>query len=111
MLQHENEGFASAITVAELSVGGYRTGRKEALEKTLELLSIVNIVDLNKEIAIKGGEIYSALTKLGEEIELNDCLIVATAIHLGIYEIVTRDIKHFSRIRDIKPIAPEELGF
>ena len=31
------------ITVAELSVGAYKSPRKDALEKTLKLLSIVNV--------------------------------------------------------------------
>ena len=35
------------ITVAELCVGAYRSPRKDALEKTLKLLSIVNVVDLS----------------------------------------------------------------
>ena len=47
-----NKGFTSVITVAELSVGAYRSPRKDALEKTLKLLSIVNVVDLSREIAV-----------------------------------------------------------
>ena len=42
-----NKGFTSVITVVELSVGAYRSPRKDALEKTLKLLSIVNVVDLS----------------------------------------------------------------
>ena len=94
-----NKGFTSVITVAELSVGAYRSPRKDALEKTLKLLSIVNVVDLSREIAIEGGRIYAELMKKGEEIELNDCLIAATSLSLGIHEIVTRNIDHFNRIR------------
>jgi len=64
------------ITVAELSVGAYKSPRKDALEKTLKLLSIVNVVDLSRETAV-GGRIYAELMKKGEGIELNDCLIAA----------------------------------
>ena len=83
------------ITVAELSVGAYRSPRKDALEKTLKLLSIVNVVDLNRETAVEGGRIFAELMKKGEEIELNDCLIAATSLSLGIHEIVTRDTGYF----------------
>ena len=83
------------ITVAELSVGAYKSPRKDALEKTLKLLSVVNIVDLSMEIAVEGGRIFAELMKKGEEIELNDCLIAATSLSLGIQEIVTRNIDHF----------------
>ena len=92
--ESSNKGFTSVITVAELSVGAYRSPRKDALEKTLKLLSIVNVVDLSRETAVEGGRIYAELMKKGEEIELNDCLIAATSLLLGIHEIVTRNIEH-----------------
>lgn len=110
-LQRENVGFASVITVAELSVGAYKSSRVDALEKTLKLLSLVGIVDLNREIAIEGGRIYAELSKRGEEIELNDCLIAASSLSLGISEVVTRDVEHFNRIKGIRAVTPEKLGF
>lgn len=109
--ESSNKGFTSVITVAELSVGAYRSPRKDALEKTLKLLSIVNVVDLNRETAVEGGRIFAELMKKGEEIELNDCLIAATSLSLGIHEIVTRDINHFNRIENIRAVTPEDLGF
>ena len=110
-LQEGNEGFTSAITVAELSAGAFRSPRRDALEKTLKLLSVAHVIDLTRETAIAGGRIYAKLSKEGVEIELNDCLIAASAISLGIHEIVTRDIDHFNRIENIKAITPEGLNF
>ena len=80
----DNIGFTSAITVAELSVGAHLSKRKDALDKTLELISLVEVIDINKDVAIEGGKIYSGLVKKGETIELNDCLISATSIHPNI---------------------------
>jgi len=109
--ESSNKGFTSVITVAELSVGAYRSPRKDALEKTLKLLSIVNVVDLSRETAVEGGRIYAELMKKGEEIELNDCLIAATSLSLRIHEIVTRDTDHFNRIENIRAVTPEDLDF
>jgi tRNA(fMet)-specific endonuclease VapC len=39
-LGNEHTGFISSITVAELSVGAHLAQRKNALEKTLQLLEI-----------------------------------------------------------------------
>jgi len=108
--ESSNKGFASVITVAELSVGAYRSPRKDALEKTLKLLSIVNVVDLSRE-TVEGGRIYAELMKKGEGIELNDCLIAATSLSLGIHDIGTRDTGHFNRIENIRAVTPEDLGF
>ena len=103
-LQEGDEGFTSAITVAELSVGAYRSPRRDALEKTLKLLSIVTVADLSREIAVEGGRIYAELMKRGEEIELNDCLIAATSLSLRIHEIVTMDLDHFNRIENYRSL-------
>ncbi|HUW67209.1 MAG TPA: type II toxin-antitoxin system VapC family toxin [Candidatus Nanoarchaeia archaeon] len=107
----DNIGFTSAITVAELSVGAHLSQRSDALEKTLELLSIVEIIDIDKDVAVEGGKIYSKLVKKGKSIELNDCLISATSISQGINKIVTRNVSHFERIEEIEVLTPEDLGF
>lgn len=106
-----NEGFTSTITVAELSVGAHLSSKQDAIEKTLRLLSLVSVITLNEEIAFRGGKIYSELIRRGSEIELNDCLIGATCLFVGINEIVTRNIDHFERIGEIRAVTPENLGF
>jgi tRNA(fMet)-specific endonuclease VapC len=110
-LQDVNTGFISTITVAELSVGAYLSQKKDALKKTLDLLTPVTLINIDRDVALEGARIYSSLIKNGEEIELNDCLIAASASSVGIHEIVTRNIKHFKRIKGINPTTPEELGF
>jgi tRNA(fMet)-specific endonuclease VapC len=107
----EHTGFTSSITVAELSVGAHPSQRSDALEMTLDLLSIVEVISVDEDVAIKGGEIYSHLAKNGEAIELNDCLIAATSLYVGINEIVTRNIKHFERIKAVEALTPEDIGF
>lgn len=104
----EYSGYTSSITVAELSVGAYLSRSQNALEKTLELLNVVEVIDLDSRIAIDAGKIYADLIQSGKRIELNDCLIAATALSLGINRIVTRNKKHFLRIEEIEAIAPEE---
>lgn len=81
------------------------------IEKTLELLSLVSVINLDDKIAFRGGEIYSELVRRGLEIELNDCLIAATCLSAGIAEIVTRNVNHFDRIGGVDAIIPENLGF
>lgn len=110
-LEEGNLGYTSTITIAELSVGAHLSPKKDALEKTLDLLTSVSIVDINSGIAIEGGRIYSSLVRDGDEIELNDCLIAASAKYVRITDIVTKNTKHFNRIKGINALMPEELGF
>jgi len=67
---------------------------------TLDLLSIVKVISVDKDVAVKGGEIYSSLAINGEAIELNDCLIAATSLSVGINEIVIEIVgkAYFSNI-------------
>jgi tRNA(fMet)-specific endonuclease VapC len=105
---NEYSGYTSSITVAELSVGAHLSRSQDALEKTLELLNVVEVIDLNSSIAMEAGKIYADLIQNGKRIELNDCLIAATALSLDINKIVTRNKKHFLRIEDIEAVTPEE---
>ncbi|CAD6492477.1 MAG: tRNA(fMet)-specific endonuclease VapC [Candidatus Argoarchaeum ethanivorans] len=107
----DNDGFTSSITVAELSVGAHLSSRSDSIEKTMELLSLISVINLNYKIAFHGGKIYSELIRRGLEIELNDCLIAATGLSVGIAEIVTRNIDHFERIDGIHAATPEYIGF
>ncbi|MCX9014738.1 MAG: type II toxin-antitoxin system VapC family toxin [Candidatus Methanoperedens sp.] len=110
-MEEGNLGYTSTITLAELSVGAHLSPKKDAMEKTLDLITSVSSVDISSEIAIEGGRIYSSLVRDGDEIELNDCLIAASAKYVGITDIVTRNKKHFNRIQGINALTPEELGF
>lgn len=108
-LEDSNTGHISSITVAELFAGVYLSKRKNAAEKTEELLSFVEIIDLTSEIAHEGGKIYAHLSRLGRKIEFNDCLIAATALHAGYQTIVTRNGNHFARIDGLTAIIPEDI--
>lgn len=110
-LEGTDNGFTSSIVVAELSVGAYLSKKTDALEKTLGIISTTSIINLDKEIAILGGKIYSNLVREGKEIELNDCLIAATALSYGIKKVVTRNINHFNKIKELKAVTPEDMDF
>ncbi len=58
-LEGTDNGFTSSIVVAELSVGAYLSQKKDALDKTLKIISTTSVIDLDKEIALLGGQIYS----------------------------------------------------
>ncbi|MBF4475962.1 type II toxin-antitoxin system VapC family toxin [Methanobacterium formicicum] len=110
-IEKENKGFSSVITTAELSVGAYRSNREDSIRRTLDLLSIVDLVDVNEVIALEIGKIFADLMDKGKIIELNDSIIAASSLSLGIKRIITRNIEHFHRIKGVEAIEPEELGF
>lgn len=109
--EEKNTGIISVITIAELSAGAALSQRNDAMKKTEELLAYVRIVELDESVAMVGGKIFAKLSTAGRKIEFNDCLIAATALSLGMSEIVTRNCDHFNRIDGCSAIIPENLSF
>lgn len=64
----KNSGIISAITVAELSAGAALSARKDAMNKTEELLAYVRIIELDETIAMAGGKIYAKLSDAGRKL-------------------------------------------
>ena len=86
--------YCSAITIAEIHAGM----RESERGKTTDLIDSLNIVDVTREIAEKAGA-YRRHEKR-QSIELDDCLIAATAFIKGAF-LATRNVKHYS-MDDIK---------
>ena len=78
---------SSAITVAEIRAGM----RPDEQQATMTLLDALEILPVNKEIALLGGALKDAAK---QRIKLDDCLIAATAIRHGL-SLVTRNVRHY----------------
>ena len=116
-IEKENKGFSSVITTAELSVGAYRSNREDSIRRTLDLLSIVDLVDVNEVIALESGKIFADLMDKGKIIatgtneELKGMINSGEKLTVELLRIITRNIEHFHRIKGVEAIEPEELGF
>ena len=61
----------------------------------------ITVLHLDDNSIIKSAEICAELIKKGEIIEDCDCLTAGIALSSGIKTIVTRNEKHFKRIKGI----------
>ena len=80
----------STITVAELYVGARNNKEIEALDL---LTNSFTITDVDKLIAIKGGE-YKRFYGRSHGVGLADAIIAACADNIGAY-LVTLNVKHY----------------
>jgi predicted nucleic acid-binding protein len=86
--------LCSSITVAEI-FAGIRPGEEE---KTRELIDNIEVLDVTREIAEKAGQYRQTIRS--QSLELDDCLIAATAfIHRTV--LATANAKHYP-MRDIE---------
>lgn len=92
--------YCSPITVAEIYAGM----KEQEKEKTTELLDSLNIFDITREIAEKAGNYKRDEKK--QSLELDDCLIAATAFINGAV-LATGNGKHYP-MQDIKKIIIKE---
>lgn len=87
----------TSINVFEI----YRSlNKKDKLDEIEKIFESIIVLNLDKKSAKLAGEISQELAKSGMEIDPEDCMIGAITI-LANETLVTRNIKHFSRIKKI----------
>jgi len=94
LLLEESTICCSAITVAEIAAG-IRSGEEE---QTKVLLDRIEVLDITRDVGEKAG--YYKRSIKGHRLELDDCLVAATAfVHRAV--LATGNGKHYP-MRDIK---------
>lgn len=99
-----NDLCISVITVSEIEYGIQKikgTKQGELISKTSNLLiSSIEELDVDHEIAIEAGKIRSELSKIGKPIGAYDLLIAATAKHYELV-VVTSNVTEFGRVENL----------
>lgn len=99
----------TSITVYEINIGLERTKRKispkrynELYKSWTEFISSMEIFSLGFKEAEKAAEIYDILESNGVRIDDNDILIIGIMLSNGINKILTKNVKHFEKIKGIE---------
>lgn len=85
--------WISAISVAELHAGVREGAEREALA---QLLSTLEVIDLNTGIATRGGLLRRDYGR-SHGVGLNDALIGATALEMQL-QLLTLNVKHYPEL-------------
>jgi predicted nucleic acid-binding protein len=91
--------FTSAVVVAELYKGAFRSERAKFHLENIEkhVLPSVTVLPFDVAVARVYGEIEAGLRKGGRPLADADLQIAATAIRHGL-ELVTGNVRHFERV-------------
>ncbi|MBT4539324.1 type II toxin-antitoxin system VapC family toxin [Candidatus Woesearchaeota archaeon] len=95
--------FTTQINMYEIIRGFYL--RKISSNKFLQIMELfesIRVLPLNDQGILKSAEISAKLIENGKIIDDADCLTAGIALSHNIKTIVTKNKKHFSRIKDIK---------
>jgi len=111
VLKQEDLIHITSITVYEVNIGLERTKRKISKKRYNELYKIwtefisgMEIFPMGYKEAELAAEIYDNLETQGQRIDDNDILIAGIMLANGIKKIITNNISHFERIKNIEII-------
>ena len=105
MKKNTEEVFTTEINAFEVFIGIYTKENYEK-EETIAVgfFNSINVASINGW-GIKSAKILATLIKDGNLIEENDCFIASIMLVNGCEKIITRNKKHFERIKGIKIIS------
>jgi tRNA(fMet)-specific endonuclease VapC len=97
------EQFTSAVVIGELYKGAFRSPNRQRHLENIEALVLPSVTVLAYDVAAARifGEIQASLSVRGRILADADLQIAATAI-LHELEIVTGNLRHFSRIQGVQ---------
>lgn len=94
--------LTTQINLYEVMVGMFlQNVASSTFLQVQELFENIRVLPLDDSGIIKSAEICASLIKRGEIIDDADCLTAGIALSKGITTIVTKNRKHFQRIRGI----------
>jgi len=95
--------FTSCICIMELRFGSALRKDFEGFWQkiTKEIISRINILPIDKKVALAAGDIFADLRKTGQIIGLEDVLISASAL-VNQQTMVTGNTRHLSRIAGLQ---------
>ena len=103
-LDKESNVFCAEVSVYEMILGIYAVkgiDHDKKLQKLETMFSKFNLLPLDHTSAIKAGEIAGTLTTEGKIISDTDCMIAGISLSNDIGTIITRNKKHFARIKGL----------
>ena len=97
----DEEAATTSINEFEIMFGAFYCGRGQELAEAKKLFSELEVFSFDREAAHRAADIHSQLAKKGEKIDIKDLLIASIVLeNSGI--LVTRNTKHFRRIKSLK---------
>lgn len=97
--------YCSEVSIYEMILGIYAIkgiDHDKKLQKLETMFSKFSLLPLDHLSAIKAGQIAGTLTAEGQMISDTDCMIAGIALSNNIGTIITRNKKHFERIKWLK---------
>lgn len=101
LIDESSRAATTSVSAYEILFGAKKKGDESKITEVRKLLGKFTILQFDEAAAEKASEIYSELSKKGEQLDLRDIFIGSVALVNGC-SVVTRNVKHFSKIKELK---------
>ncbi len=103
ILNRRENLFTTQINMYEIVKGlFFKNISSSKFAEVFEMFHNIRVLPFDDVALIKSAEIFAELSRKGQEIHDFDCIIVGIALSRGINKVVTKNVEHFKRIKDIK---------
>jgi tRNA(fMet)-specific endonuclease VapC len=98
----------TSVNTFEIWLGAHLAPKKAKLVRNTEdFLGQLEVVNFDYASSVEAGRVLADLRKRGEPIEIRD-LFVGCICKVSGMSLVTRNLKHYRRIRGLKILTPEQ---
>jgi len=97
----------TSVNSFELWHGTFLSTKKTLPSCTEDFISRFEVVGFDYDSSVEAGRVSADLKKRGEPIEIRD-LFVACICKSKNMPLITRNVKHYRRIRGLKVLTPEQ---
>ncbi len=104
--EYKDELITTEVNLFEVWLGIYSKNQisQKEVDNAKNLFDSLTIFSFKSGEGESAAKILSNLMKTGDIINYNDCFIAAIIKKNGVNSIITRNKKHFSKIKDIKVV-------
>ena len=98
----------TAVNAFEIWLGAnLAPNRAEVVRQTEGFFGQLEVVDFDYGSSVEAGRVLADLRKRGEPIEIRD-LFVGSICKVSRMPLITRNLKHYRRIRGLKILTPQQ---
>jgi predicted nucleic acid-binding protein len=98
----------TSVNAFEIWLGAYLAPKKaELVRDTEDFFGQLEVVNFSYDSSVEAGRVLADLRRRGESIEIRD-LFVGCVCKVSGMPLITRNLKHYRRVRGLKVLTPEQ---
>ena len=98
----------TSVNAFEIWLGAHLAPKKaELVRDTEDFFGQLEVVNFDYGSSVEAGRVLADLRKRGETIEIRD-LFVGCVCKVSDMPLITRNLKHYRRVRGLKVLTPEQ---